>query len=165
MRMTRHRRPLDSLLALALLLGVTSLPAAAQPGSEAVVCVGSERRAVATNPIRRVFAEDKELLAGARRRWREGLHGRPSSLPRAPDHALPVVSHAIGRPTLFEDPSVGRVPRPIPPPRVPAPDSNLLIRVPVGSTSPNSDMYASPVLGLFPAHALDALTHQLPVGW
>ena len=37
-------------------------PAAAQSGSEAVVCVGSERRTLATNPIRRVYTEDLELV-------------------------------------------------------------------------------------------------------
>ena len=44
-----------SLLALALAVATASLPAAAQSGSEAVVCVGSETRTLATNPIRRVF--------------------------------------------------------------------------------------------------------------
>ena len=51
-----------SLLAVALVLGVTPLHAAAQAGSEAVVCVGSERRTLATNPIRRVYAEDMEIV-------------------------------------------------------------------------------------------------------
>jgi len=37
-------------------------PAAAQSGSEAVVCVGSERRTLATNPIRRVYTEDMEIV-------------------------------------------------------------------------------------------------------
>jgi len=37
-------------------------PATAQSGSEAVVCVGSERRTLATNPIRRVYAEDMEIV-------------------------------------------------------------------------------------------------------
>ena len=53
-------RPIVSLLALALAAG--SLPAAAQSGSEAVVCVGSERRTLATNPIRRVYTEDMEIV-------------------------------------------------------------------------------------------------------
>ena len=55
-------RPLLSLLALALVLGAGFLPAAAQSGSEAVVCVGSERRTLQTNPIRRVYTEDMEIV-------------------------------------------------------------------------------------------------------
>ena len=39
---TRDSHPIVTLLALALLLGAGFLPAAAQSGSEAVVCVGSE---------------------------------------------------------------------------------------------------------------------------
>ena len=50
------------LMALALALAATSLPAAAQSGSEAVVCVGSDRRTLATNPIRRVYTEDMEIV-------------------------------------------------------------------------------------------------------
>ena len=62
MGLTRHHRPLGSLLAVALVLGASFLPAAAQSGSEAVVCVGSERRTLATNPIRRVYTEDMEIV-------------------------------------------------------------------------------------------------------
>ncbi len=62
MLLTRLSRSLVSLLAVALVLGGTSLPAAAQSGSEAVVCVGSERRTLATNPIRRVYTEDMEIV-------------------------------------------------------------------------------------------------------
>ena len=51
-----------SLPALAPALATGSLPAAAQSGSEAVVCVGSERRTLATNPIRRVYTEDMEIV-------------------------------------------------------------------------------------------------------
>ena len=37
-------------------------PAAAQSGSEAVVCAGSERRTLASNPMRRVYTEDMEIV-------------------------------------------------------------------------------------------------------
>ena len=60
MIVARLNRPIMSLLALAL--AATSLPAAAQSGSEAVVCVGSETRTLATNPIRRVYTEDMEVV-------------------------------------------------------------------------------------------------------
>ena len=62
MRAIRDHRRIVTLLALALVLATGSLPAAAQSGSEAVVCVGSERRTLATNPIRRVYTEDMELV-------------------------------------------------------------------------------------------------------
>ena len=63
MRVPRHSRLVVSLLALALAVATTnSIPAAAQSGSEAVVCVGSERRTLATNPIRRVYTEDMEIV-------------------------------------------------------------------------------------------------------
>ncbi len=62
MLLTRPSRSLVNLMAVALVVGVTSLPAAAQSGSEAVVCVGSERRTLATNPIRRVYTEDMEIV-------------------------------------------------------------------------------------------------------
>ena len=51
-----------SLLALALAVATASLPAAAQSGSEAVVCVGSDTRTLQTNPIRRVYTEDMEVV-------------------------------------------------------------------------------------------------------
>ena len=51
-----------SLLPLALAVATGSVPAAAQSGSEAVVCVGSETRTLATNPIRRVYTEDMEVV-------------------------------------------------------------------------------------------------------
>ena len=51
------------LIALApLAISPFATPAAAQSGSEAVVCVGSERRTLATNPIRRVYTEDMEIV-------------------------------------------------------------------------------------------------------
>ena len=56
------RPSLVSLPALVLAFASGSLPAAAQSGSEAVVCVGSERRTLATNPIRRVYTEDMEIV-------------------------------------------------------------------------------------------------------
>ena len=62
MRATQHDRPILNLLGLTLALAATFLPAAAQSGSEAVVCVGSERRTLATNPIRRVYTEDMEIV-------------------------------------------------------------------------------------------------------
>ena len=64
MRAPRDDRRVMRLLALnlALALAATALPAAAQSGSEAVVCVGSERRTLATNPIRRVYTEDMEIV-------------------------------------------------------------------------------------------------------
>ena len=62
MRAARDNRRIVTLLALALAVAATSLPASAQSGSEAVVCVGSERRTLATNPIRRVYTEDMEIV-------------------------------------------------------------------------------------------------------
>lgn len=62
MRATRDDHQLVGLLALALALAAGSLPAAAQSGSEAVVCVGSETRTLATNPIRRIYTEDMEIV-------------------------------------------------------------------------------------------------------
>ena len=64
MRAPRDDRRVRRVLALnlALALAATALPAAAQSGSEAVVCVGSETRTLATNPIRRVFTEDMEVV-------------------------------------------------------------------------------------------------------
>ena len=59
---TQHSRLVVSMPALVLALATGSLPAAAQDGSEAVVCVGSERRTLATNPIRRVYTEDMEVV-------------------------------------------------------------------------------------------------------
>ena len=50
-------------IALAMLaLSPVGAPAVAQSGSEAVVCVGSETRTLATNPIRRVYTEDMEVV-------------------------------------------------------------------------------------------------------
>ena len=62
LRVTQHNHPLVSLLALALVLAAGFLSAAAQSGSEAVVCVGSETRTLQTNPIRRVYTEDMEVV-------------------------------------------------------------------------------------------------------
>ena len=62
MRAERHQRPIPILLAVAHALAIGALPAAAQSGSEAVVCVGSETRTLDTNPIRRVYVEDMEVV-------------------------------------------------------------------------------------------------------
>ena len=62
MRATRGNHRIVTPLALAFALATIPLPAAAQSGSEAVVCVGSERRTLATNPIRRVYTEDMEVV-------------------------------------------------------------------------------------------------------
>ena len=59
---TQQSRLVGRPLALALAVATGSLPAAAQSGSEAVVCVGSERRTLATNPIRRVYTKDMEIV-------------------------------------------------------------------------------------------------------
>ena len=64
MRATRLALPTVNLLAVAST--TDSLPAA-QSGSEAVVCVGSETRILAINPIRSVFAEDMEVVIPDRR--------------------------------------------------------------------------------------------------
>ena len=58
---TRHNRWIVSLLALTLALVATSLPAAAQSGSEAVVCVGSVTQTLQRNLIRRIYTEDMEI--------------------------------------------------------------------------------------------------------
>ena len=59
---TQHSRLVVSLLLLALATG--SLPDAAQSGSEAVVCVGSETPPGSSrpNPIPRTFTEDMEVM-------------------------------------------------------------------------------------------------------
>ena len=62
MREERHPRPIPILLAVAHALAIGALPAAAQSGSEAVVCVGGETRTLQTNPIRRVYVEDMEVV-------------------------------------------------------------------------------------------------------
>ena len=59
---TQRSRLVVNLLAPVFAVAATSLPAAAQDGSEAIVCVGSERRTLAPNPMRRVYTEDMDLL-------------------------------------------------------------------------------------------------------
>ena len=59
---TQHSRLVVRLLVLAITVATGFLPVVAQSGSEAVVCVGSETRTLATNPIRRVFTEDMEVV-------------------------------------------------------------------------------------------------------
>ena len=58
LQVTRHSRPTGGLLAVALVLRSGFLPAAAESGSEAVVCAGSEPGTHQTNLIRRVFTQD-----------------------------------------------------------------------------------------------------------
>ena len=62
MQLTLPSHPVWRMLLLPPVLALGSLPATAQSGSEAVVCVGSERRTLATNPIRRVYTEDMEIV-------------------------------------------------------------------------------------------------------
>ena len=59
---TQRSRLVVSVLALALAFAAGFLPAAAQSGSEAVVCVGSETRTLQTNPMHRVYTEDMEIV-------------------------------------------------------------------------------------------------------
>ncbi len=58
----QHSRLVVSLLALALGVAAGFLPAAAQSGAAAVVCVGSETPTLTTNPVRRVSTEDMEVV-------------------------------------------------------------------------------------------------------
>lgn len=60
--MTRRAHPIARLPAVALALATSSLPAASRSGSEAVLCVASERRTPAANPIRRAYMEDVEVV-------------------------------------------------------------------------------------------------------
>ena len=62
MKVTRRDRLIVNLVALVLADATTSLPAAAQSGSEAVVCVGSENKIHQGNPIRRFSTEDMEVM-------------------------------------------------------------------------------------------------------
>ena len=77
MRLVTWRyHPIGSLLALPLALTTGSLPAAALSGSEAVVCVGSETRTLATNPIRRVYQGRDDNVVRAIGRYLNGReHG------------------------------------------------------------------------------------------
>lgn len=55
-------RPRAALALAMLAVSLTPASAAAQSGSEAVVCVGSEIRTLQTNPIRRIYTEDMEVV-------------------------------------------------------------------------------------------------------
>ena len=118
MGLTRHHRPLGSLLAVALVLGAGFLPAAAQSGSEAVVCVGTERRTLQTNPIRRVYTEDLEIVyrisvdIGQRDQMERTLGSELGSYPEVwcawsdpgDDHAVIVSYTGVIRQDLTADP-------------------------------------------------------------
>ena len=118
MRVTRHHRPLGSLLAVALALAAGFLPAAAQSGSEAVVCVGSETRTLQTNPIRRVYTEDMEIVyrigvdIGQRDQMERTLSSELGSYPEVwcawsdpgDDHAVIISYTGVIRQDLTVDP-------------------------------------------------------------
>ena len=118
MRGTRHNRPIGSLLAVALVLGAGFLPAAAQSGSEAVVCVGSETRTHQANPIRRVFTEDMEIVyrigvdIGQRDQMERTLSSELGSYPEVwcawsdpgDDHAVIISYTGVIRQDLTVDP-------------------------------------------------------------
>ena len=116
--MTRHSRSIGSVLAVALVLAAGFLPTAAQSGSEAVVCVGSERRTLATNPIRRVYTEDMEIVyrigadIGRRDQVERDLSSELGSYPEVwcawsdpgDDHAVIVSYTGVIRQDLTVDP-------------------------------------------------------------
>ena len=118
MGVTRHNRWIGGLLALALVLGAGLLPAAAQSGSEAVVCVGSETRTHQSNPIRRVFTEDMEIVyrigvdIGERNQMESNLRSDLGSYPEVwcawsdpgDDHALIISYVGVIRQDLTVDP-------------------------------------------------------------
>ena len=118
MRVTRHNRPIGSLLAVALVLGAGFLPAAAQSGSEAVVCVGSETRTHLANPIRRVYTEDMEIVyrigvdIGQRNQMESNLSSELGSYPEVwcawsdpgDDHAVIISYTGVIRQDLTVDP-------------------------------------------------------------
>ena len=118
MGLTRHNRPIGSLLAVALVLGAGFLPAAAQSGSEAVVCVGSETRTHQTNPIRRVYTEDMEIVyrigvdIGQRDQMERNLGSELGSYPEVwcawsdpgDDHAVIISYTGVIRQDLTVDP-------------------------------------------------------------
>ena len=118
MRATRGHRRILTLLALALAVIAGFLPAAAQSGSEAVVCVGSERRTLATNPIRRVYTEDMEVVyrigadIGQRDQVERDLRSELGSYPEVwcawsgsgDDHAVIISYTGVIRQDLTVDP-------------------------------------------------------------
>ncbi len=118
MRATRLTRPTVNLLALALALAATSLPATAQSGSEAIVCVGSENRSLQTNPVRRIYTEDMEIVyrvgvdIGQRDRIEPALRSELGSYPEVScawsdpgdDHAVIISYTGVIRQDLTVDP-------------------------------------------------------------
>ena len=112
---TQNSRLVVSLLALALAFAIGSLPTAAQSGSEAVVCVGSETRTLATNSIRRVFTEHMEVVyrtgvdIGERAQIERTLNSELGSYPEVwcawsdpgDDHAVIVSYTGVIRPRPF----------------------------------------------------------------
>ena len=118
MTATRGHRRVLTLLALALAVIAGFLPAAAQSGSEAVVCVGSERRTLATNPIRRVYTEDMEVVyrigadIGQRDQVERDLRSELGSYPEVwcawsgsgDDHAVVISYAGVIRQDLTVDP-------------------------------------------------------------
>ena len=111
--------PRGGLIALATLaISPFATPAAAQSGSEAVVCVGSERRTLATNPIRRVYTEDMEIVyrigadIGQRDQVERDLSSELGSYPEVwcawsdpgDDHAVIVSYTGVIRQDLTVDP-------------------------------------------------------------
>ena len=99
-------------------LGVGFLPAATQSGSEAVVCVGSETRTLQTNPMRRVYTEDMEMVyrigvdIGQRDQMERNLGSELGSYPEVwcawfdpgDDHAVIISYTGVIRQDLTVDP-------------------------------------------------------------
>ena len=115
----RRDTPLvGSPLVLAVALAFGFVPAAAQSGSEAVVCVGSETRTLQTNPIRRVYTEDMEVVyrigvdIGQRDQMEHTLRAELGSYPEiwcawsdpGDDHAVIVGYTGVIRQDLTVDP-------------------------------------------------------------
>ena len=106
------------LLALGFLLASGIQPAAAQFGLGTVVCVGSETKTHQAKPIRRVYAEDKEIVyrtgvdLGQREQMERTLRGELGSYPEVwcawsdpgDDHAVVVSYTGVLRQNLTVDP-------------------------------------------------------------
>ena len=102
---TRPSHPVWRMLVLPPTLALGSLPAIAQSGSEAVVCVGSERLTFATNPIRRVYTKDMEIVyrIGAAIGQRDQIDSAPGSCSshskrRTPQWTITTIVHCVGKP-------------------------------------------------------------------
>ena len=101
-----------------LTASLVGAPAAAQSGSEAVVCIGSERRTFVTNPIRRVYTEDMEIVyrigvdTGQRDQVERDLSSELGSYPEVwcawsdpgDDHAVIISYTGVIRQDLTVDP-------------------------------------------------------------